>query len=106
MKTIVALAFALFLLTGAAPTKSVGIEDPLGGVRYLFVSEVDGNVWGIVCPGSLRDYAFQTPDQVRHCGFTRSIGPVDPQRLIDRAPAGVDRYRLEQDLHGLALVPV
>lgn len=112
------LRFAVFLLTGFSMSlqarenppimdrDAVAAEHPLGGMRYVFVSPVDGNVWGVVCPGHVSSYVGLSLDEVLRCGYTQSVGPVNIEAFFRAFPPNIDRYTLEQDMRSQVIVPV
>lgn len=87
-------------------TTSLGIEHPLGGTRYMFVSPVDQKVWGIVCPDSLESYLGKSRDEILRCGYSLSYGPITMNELLRNIPEDIDPYMLEQGLRADTIVPV
>lgn len=86
--------------------KAFGIEDPVDGMRYIFVSPVDQQVWGILCKGSLDQYIQKSPQQIRRCEKEKIFGPVEVDEFVARRPSGTDRRSLEEDLRRADLIPI
>ena len=77
---------------------AIAIKHPLGKTRFIFISKIDGKVWGIECPEKLEAYKNKTLDEILKCGYEIALGPVNIRDFFQKIPFDLDERQLEADL--------